>query len=132
MSPISSMSNAPAMFLILNGTFENANVNSQKLCRYEIEENTITVIDTLIIFKLIIHHVGKSFKLKLLFFFSMSWIKFIAPGDRFDTAGLVAIIGCVTMGYICFTILLYYDGLFFKGYIIPVPHTRVIRFYTYS
>jgi len=33
------------------------------------EKNTITVIDTAIIFKLIMHHVGKSFKLNLLIFF---------------------------------------------------------------
>ena len=41
------------------------------------EENTIKVIDTVIIFQLIMHHVGKSFKLNLLIFY-MSRVEFIS------------------------------------------------------
>ena len=69
----------PFPFITKNRIYRFANVDVflQKLCIYEMEENTITVIDTEIIFKLIMHHVGKLFKLNLLIF-SMSRVEFIS------------------------------------------------------
>ena len=86
------------------------------------EENTITFIDTAIIFKLIMHHVGKLSKLNLLIF-SMSRVGFISYFRRSVWYG-----GSCCYNWLCYNGLylfyykLYYDGLFFKGYMVPVPH----------
>ncbi len=45
-------------------------------------------------------------------------------GDLFDTVGIVAIIGCVTMGYICSSISCTKTGCSSKA-IVPV-HTIVV------
>ena len=85
-------------------------------------ENTITVIDIAIIFKLIMHHVGKLFKLNLLIF-SMSRVEFISYFRRSVWYSRSCCYNWLCYnGLYLFYYKLYYDGLFFKGYIVSVPH----------
>jgi hypothetical protein len=72
--------------------------------------------------------VGKSFKLNLLVLSMRRENSSATSGDFFYAGDIVTIIGCVTMGYSCFTTDLTTTGCSSKG--TYQSHTRVVGLFT--